>query len=245
VEASVALARVAAEEGTTVLAATPHIRDDYPFPLGAVEQRATEVREALLRARVDLELVTGGEVAITKCLDLDDEALRALCLGSGPYLLVETPFTYAPQLLEKVLGDLQARGFRPILAHPERSPAFLHDLARLQRLVESGVLCSITALSMTGAFGGTVRDFTALLFACGLVHDVASDAHEARGRAPGLYGGFEELDSELPGLAEQADWFTTEAPSAILAGEELPAAPEPPERAKRGLRKLLRAASGS
>jgi protein-tyrosine phosphatase len=238
-DASVALGRAAADRGTKMLAATPHIREDHVFPLGAIEERAAVVREALGRAGVELELVTGGEVALTKVVDLDDETLRSLCLGSGPYMLVETPYTYAPEILERVLVDLQERGFRPILAHPERSPAFLHDLARLQRLAEQGVLCSVTALSMRGAFGGAVRDFTVQLFSNGLVHDVASDAHNESGRPPGLREGFYDMDAELPGLADQADWFTVEAPAAILAGEDLPAAPQPPARAKRGIRKLL------
>ena len=63
--------------------------------------------------------------------------------------------------------DLLARGHRVLLAHPERCPAFQRDPARLERLVDAGVLVQITAGSMTGGFGSTVRRFTATLLRTG------------------------------------------------------------------------------
>ena len=219
-----ALARVAAERGTSTLVATPHIRDDYPFDLEEIPWRAEALRTALADAGVELEVQTAGEVAITKTLELSNEALSELCLGAGSYLLVETPYTHAPELLENALFDLQTRGFRPVLAHPERGPSFLSDLPRLSRIVEHGVLCSVTAMSMTGGFGSAVRRFALELFSQGLVHDVASDAHDAERRSPGLGVGFERLDSDL---ADLVDWFTDLAPAAILAGADVPAPPIP------------------
>ena len=238
-EGALALARLAAQLGTETIVATPHIRDDHPFPIAQIDERARALRSALSEAQIDLEIETGEEVAISKASELTTEALAGLCLGSGNYVLVESPYTFAPQLLEKVLFDLQSRGFRPILAHPERSPSFLSDLPRLERIVEHGVLCSVTALSMAGGFGETVRQFTVRLFSEGLVHDVASDAHDGQRRPPDLLEGFASLDQELPGLAEQAPFFTREAPLAVLLGQELPLPPDPPEPAARGLRRLL------
>jgi len=237
-EGSLALARAAAAAGTRTLVATPHIRDDHPFPIEAIDERVESVNTALTDAEIDLRVLAGAEVAISKVGEFDHATLQRLCLGAGPYILVESPYTKAPDLVERVLFDLQTRGFRPILAHPERSPSFLTDLERLRRLVESKVLCSITALSMVGAFGATPRSFALQLFADGLVHNVASDAHDPYRRPPGLRAGFERLDADLPGLAEQSDWFTREAPRAIVAGEDLPPAPSPPRLGSRWRRRL-------
>jgi protein-tyrosine phosphatase len=242
--AAVALAKLASERGTRTMVATPHVRDDHLFPLETIAERAAELNAKLAEEGVDLEVATGGEVAVSKAAELDDEALASVCLGQGPYLLVESPYTHAPAVLERVVFDLQARGFRPILAHPERSPSFLSDFVRLTRLVEGGVLCSVTALSMAGAFGQTVRGFTARLFAAGLVHNVASDVHDRRRRPPGLGEGFERLDSQLPGLMDQMGWLTVEAPSAILAGEQLPGGPVPLRPARAGWRRLVGRHSG-
>jgi protein-tyrosine phosphatase len=155
-------------------------------------------------------------------------------------MLVETPYTHATSILEETLFDLQVRGFRPVLAHPERGPSFQQEPDRLAGIVERGVLCSVTASSMMGTFGGTVRRFTADLFSKGLVHNVASDAHDAVRRSIDLLGGFDALDREVPGLAQQASWFTVVATEAILKGGAVPALPELSAQPRRGWRRLLR-----
>src|SRR4051794_9929309 len=93
---SLDLARKAVAEGTTKIAATPHIRDDYPYPIRNIRRGVDDVNAALANEGLDLEVVGGAEVALSKIPELDDTTLRTLCLGEGPYLLVETPHTYAP-----------------------------------------------------------------------------------------------------------------------------------------------------
>jgi protein-tyrosine phosphatase len=238
-EAAVAMARVGEADGVTTIVATPHIRDDHPFDHGRIPGLVADVNAALAAAGVGVEVVAGGEVALTTTADLDADALRAYGLGGGPYLLVESPYTEVGDLVERQLFDVQMKGLKPVLAHPERSPSFLSDFERLRTLVEErGVLLSVTADSMAGRFGSTVQRFSAELFRAGLVHDVASDAHDDRKRAPRLRHGFEALDRDLPGIAAQTAWFTADAPAAMLAGSELPPRPDPPRAAGR-LRRLL------
>jgi hypothetical protein len=62
---------------------------------------------------------------------------------------------------------------------------------------------------------------------------VASDSHDIERRPPGLRKAFEIADEELPGLADQIDWYARDAPAAIIAGKRLPPRPEPPERRTR------------
>jgi len=90
----------------------------------------------------------------------------------------------------------------------------------LERLVSRGVLTSITAASLQGRFGETVRRFSLELVRDGLVHNVASDAHDALGRPPTVTA---ELESA--GLRELADWLTQAVPRAILADSEIPPRP--------------------
>ena len=238
VAAAVEMAQVAAADGVRTIVATPHIRDDHPFDHARIPALVEEVNAALRAAGLPVEVVAGGEVALTTTAALDAGGLRAFALGGGDHLLVESPYTDVGDLVERQLFDVQLKGFKPVLAHPERSPSFLSDIDRLRALVEErGVLCSITADSMAGRFGTTVSSFTAELFRAGLVHDVASDAHDARKRSPRLLHGFEALDRTLPGLAAQASWFTADAPGAMIAGAELPPRPDPPRAGR--LRRLL------
>ena len=197
------------------------------------------LRPALAAAEIPLEVLPGGEIAMWRLGDLDDAALRTLALGGGPYLLIESPFSPVVGAFEPLVLDLMMRGHRVLLAHPERCPAFQREPARLERLVEAGVLVQITAGSMTGAFGNTVRRFTAQLLRDGIAHVVSSDAHDAVKRPPGLTAGFADPGRELAGLEAQREWMTELAPRAILEGTPLP--PRPPLPRRGGLLSRLRA----
>lgn len=236
-DSSVALARLAAADGTRTIVATPHVREDYPFAIEEIAKRTDDVNRRLADEGVPLTVRAGAEVAISRLSELDDATLGRICLGDANAMLVESPYQQATDTLEDTLFNLQLRGYKPVLAHPERSPSFIASPDRLEKLVERGMLCSVTSASMAGRFGMTVQRFTRTLFERGLVHDVASDAHDIRRRAPGLTAGFRLLDRDVPGLLGQIEWFTEAAPAAILSGQALPERPALEPSPRRWLRR--------
>lgn len=243
VEGSIELARAALAQGTTTLVATPHVTWDLPGNDAARIAAGIAALEAeLQRANVDVALRAGGELAVTRAHELPDEELRALRLGGGDWLLVECPLGTAAPGLEGSLHALVARGHRIVLAHPERSPAFQRDPAMLRRLVGDGMVSSITAGSLLGAFGSTVKRFTLSLLEEDLVHNLTSDAHDAVRRPPAIGDALAAAEAELSGVGERAEWLTLSVPRAILDGGPIPEPPAPPpvHRRRRGL--LRRAA---
>lgn len=240
VAVALAMARMASDEGIHTIVATPHVSPRYPLDSVTIEDGVERLNAVIAEEDVPLSVRCGAELAATSLMDIDDEDLWRLALGGGDCLLVESPYVSQVPFFEQLIFDLQVRGFRPMLAHPERSPMFQRDPDRLSSLVGRGALCSITAGSMKGVFGETVRKFTLALLHEGLVHDVASDAHDQSRRPPGLRAGFLALDSELPGISAQMPWFTEECPAAIIAGLPLP--PRPPALTPRPSRwrRLLR-----
>jgi protein-tyrosine phosphatase len=186
-----------------------------------------------------LRVLPGAEIGWASASDLDDIQLARLSLGSGGRVLLESPYGKKPVDLEGIIAGLAARGFQAVLAHPERCPLFQRDPARLRKLVAGGTLCSITAGSMLGSFGDTVRTFTIEMLRDGLVHDVASDAHDHIHRPPALVDGFEDVKAELPGIERHAAWYTVTSPVAILAGNPIPKAPEISAPAPSRFKRLL------
>ena len=236
-EASIEMARAAERDGTRTIVASPHVSLSYDATPSAIAAGVAVLRGALSERAIDLEVASGAEVSLPRLSDLDDQTLHELCLGEGMYLLIESPYSSSP-FLEELLFDLRTRGFRPLLAHPERCPTFQRDRGLLERLVAQGMLCSVTAGSLTGGFGRTVQRFAHDLFRAGLVHDISSDAHNTDRRPPGLTTGLRALRSDLPELAGQADWYSREVPGAILRGEPVPS--RPPARAGRPSRQWRR-----
>jgi protein-tyrosine phosphatase len=242
VEQSIALAREAAAAGTRVLLATPHVSRRYANDPATIARLVGELNSRLAAEGVALQVLAGAEVAITPALEHEPAELQRFSLGGGPWLLVEPPIRAVATGLDMLILELQRRGHRILLAHPERCPAFQRDPEMLHSLVGQGVLTSITAGSLVGRFGGSVRRFALELVREGLVHNVASDAHDLRSRPPGMAAALERT-----GLGPLADWLTRAVPEAILGGEAIP--PQPavalpalePARRRRWSRRLMRA----
>lgn len=237
IEDSLLVARAAVAAGTSTIVATPHADSHYRVLAPARDAALATVRDAVAREGIPLEVLGGAEIALDLLPDLDDEARDALRLGGGPYLLLECPLTQAAGAFDEYLARLLSSGERIVLAHPERCPTFHRDPERLARLVHGGALTSVTAGAFAGRFGSIVRRFALGMVRDGLVHSVASDAHDDVRRPPGMR---DEL--EQAGLGSMASWLTQEVPAAILSGARIPVAPPAPELVpeRRGLRRLFR-----
>lgn len=216
---TISLARAAVEAGTTTVAATSHVGWDWPDnDAERLSRRREEVRKALDDEGIPLEVVSGAEVALTRAVDLDDAELQSLYLGDGPWLLLEPPTVPEAKGLIPMFEMVRARGHQIMIAHPERCPAFHHDRSTLESFVQKGMICSITARSLTGRFGKPVKRFAEAMLRGGLVHNIASDAHGVNRRTPNLLGEMRKASLN----EEQRERFGEASGRAILAGAPLP-----------------------
>jgi protein-tyrosine phosphatase len=223
--AALAMAAAAARAGTHTVVATPHRSARYPTEPDTIAAGVERLRALLEREAIELRLLPGAEVTIGEAAEADDATLRGLSLGGGPYLLIESPFEFAGLELERTLAALDARGWGVVLAHPERCPAFRDRPQRLRALVDSGVLCSVTAGALAGRFGEAPRWFGLELVRDGLAHSIDSDAHDAELRPPGLRAGLRAVTERLPALERLVPWLAEDVAAAVLAGEPAPARP--------------------
>lgn len=218
---SLGMARQAEFDGVREVCATPHIRHDHDVRIGELAQRVEALNAAFAGAECATRVLPGGEVAETIVEHLDDDELRTVSLGgSGRWILLEPAPGPLSDGLDAAVRRLRERGFRSLIAHPERHLG-ADMIERLVALVHDGALVQATAATLgdpvtaTGMFR---------LARAGVVHVLASDSHSSRfGRPVALADGLERLwEAEL--LAPHLDWIAWEAPSAIARGEDI----EPP-----------------
>ena len=211
------ICKAAAADGIEVLAATPHVRDDYPTTPEQMEQALAAVRAA---AGDVVRLVPGGEIDLAQLDRPHDELARFALAGNPAYLLVETPYAGWPLDLAEKLFRLLTRGVTPVLAHPERSPEVQVRPELLEPIVAGGTLVQVTAASIDGRGGRRARACAATLLERGFVHLLASDAHSAGLRAIGMSDAAAAIGDDA-----LAHWLTVGVPGSIVAHEPLPPRP--------------------
>jgi protein-tyrosine phosphatase len=106
------------------------------------------------------------------------------CPRWSGYLLLELDRWGGPDEAVHLVHEVTVAGWRPILAHPEMIPWL--DLDLLAHLVALGATSQVTAMSVTGDFCRRPMQDSLRMIEAGLVHFVASDAHDTRRRPPGL-----------------------------------------------------------
>jgi protein-tyrosine phosphatase len=236
IEGSIEFVRAAAAQGTTVLAATPHLRDDYPdIRVETLADDCARLNEQI-PAGVNMHVVPAAEVDVFWAQRASDEQLRLASFEQrGTDLLVETPYGPVPAGFEDLLFQISMRGYRILLAHPERNQSFQREPERLRRMVQRGILLQITVPSLLRRDKASrSRKLAIELVREGLAHNLASDSHSGGSfRPPALREGVRALSDIAPAYAE---WMVTEAPAAILEGSRLPSAPYDLTPPKRGLR---------
>lgn len=234
-DGSVALAQAASADGISSIVATPHVSWRYRNDAGTIAAAVQALGQELRQREVSIDVVKGAEIALDRIGEMDPESLGGLTLGTGPWLLVEPPFSPVAPALEAIVFGLMHKGHNVVIAHPERCPAFHRDPQLLESLVRAGALTSITAASLNGRFGSPARRFGWWLLEKQLTHNIASDAHDTVDRPPSL-----AAEIARAGIADLAEWMTVLVPAAILAGESIPPAPPMLLRSGRRAKSLLR-----
>jgi protein-tyrosine phosphatase len=194
-EAGLELCRSAAETGTSVLFATPHV---WPvLPLTSEREEAIQAAHAEMTpaaARFGLELQLGYE--LTPAESLLEEDPNRFRLGKLPAVLMEVPFHGSLKLAERLAEHIEAEGLVPVIAHPERSEAVLDDPGLAVAMRERGWLLQVNATSVVGYHGAEIETAAWRLIDKGDADLVASDGHRA-GRPPHLDEAFRAVEARL------------------------------------------------
>ncbi|QKG58977.1 capsular biosynthesis protein [Hymenobacter sp. BRD128] len=171
--------------GFTKLVMTPHIMGDF------YKNTPAGVRSALATLRVAAAEAGLADVALECAAEyyLDEWFGRKLAAGTElltfggeqRYLLIETSYLNEPLNLNGTIFDLQAAGYRPVLAHPERYVYFYSRFAEIEKLrQEHGVLLQLNLNSLAGYYSPAARHVAEKLIDGGLVDFVGTDTHHLR-----------------------------------------------------------------
>lgn len=171
--------------GFTKLVMTPHIMGDfYKNTPESVRAALATLRTAAAEAGLaDVALECAAEYYLDEWLGrkLADGTELLTFGGERCYLLLETSYLNEPLNLNGTIFDLQAAGYRPVLAHPERYVYFYQRFSEIEKLrQEHGVLLQLNLNSLAGYYSPAARHVAEKLIDGGLVDFVGTDTHHLR-----------------------------------------------------------------
>jgi protein-tyrosine phosphatase len=225
-ETSVAMAKIAADDGITHIVCSPHANGQYIYEPQLIAEKIRELQGILDREKIALTLGQGCDfhMSYDNIQEAKADPKRFSINGHG-YLLVEIPeYGLAPGLTE-IFYQLQLAGLTPILTHPERNPTLQMDQSRLVEWLRGGVLVQLTAGSVLGQMGKAAERMSHALLAKRWVHFLATDAHNTTSRPPRMQAAFDLVAKKYG--PEYARFLCLSNPLAAYMGKPMPQQAEP------------------
>ncbi len=241
-EDALEFARVAAADGVRTIVATPHYRDGF-FINGRTQVLAgvEALNLRLKEAGIAISVLPGAEVHISADIVERVKSGDAPTLAdNGRTVLFELSMTQYPVDLENVVFRMRLAGLQILFAHPERIRYFQDDIRRYEAVIRLGTYGQLTTGSVTGVFGDDIAEFSEELARKRLIHVVASDAHNTRGRPPVLTKALSKIAAWTGD--EHARRMVDDVPQSFLRGvdPDVPPPDESPVRRRSWASRLFR-----
>lgn len=217
---TLAMLQAAEADGTTRILATPHhIAGANSYTRQELLRRFEKTKRMAAEAGLAIRIDLGSELFLDDLIEKSVEDGDAPGLAGTPYLLLEFSMHRTTPYAEGVLSRLVRRGYRPVVAHPERCRQLRSDSGLFSRLRAMGCLFQVNAGTLLGREGIEAEAFVRRMLEEDAVHFVASDCHSPRWRPPGLTEAYERT-KELAGAAAADRIFYTN-PATMLDTKSL------------------------
>ena len=177
-DTSIALLLKMASFGIKNFITTPHVLGSvYPNSSEVIKQKLAAVKKELEKREIkDISIQAAAEYM----LDGEFSALldqKDILVLKDNYILVEMSYFSAPINLYELLFKIQLKGYKPVLAHPERYNFYHTDFKSYYKLKQAGCLFQLNLLSLTDQYGKGVQKTSEKLLKENLYDFVGTDTH--------------------------------------------------------------------
>lgn len=166
--------------GINRIICTPHItQDTFENTPEIISAAFAQLKDAVDKAGTDVRLEYSAEHRLDPFFlsELEKGHIRPM---PNDYLLVENSFVQEMWQLDQLLFDLALKGYKPILAHPERYHYYITNHDRYKQLHNARILFQVNLLSLAGYYGKEQKQTAEWLIANGMVSFLGSDMHGVR-----------------------------------------------------------------
>jgi protein-tyrosine phosphatase len=181
-DASIDLIKKMSFYGIKSFITTPHILGDvYPNTPKIIKSKLKTVKDELLKRNItDISIDAAAEYMIDEQFSAIIEKNEELLTLKNNHVLVEMSYFSPPINLYEVLFQLQLKGYKPVLAHPERYNYYHTDFKSYYKLKQAGCLFQLNLLSLTDHYGKGVQKTAEKILKENLYDFVGTDTHHQR-----------------------------------------------------------------
>ncbi|MFK3936072.1 tyrosine-protein phosphatase [Alkalihalobacillus sp. NPDC078783] len=182
------------ESGVKTLIAAPTFRlhQDTITP-SEIRERTIQLNHVAKEQKLAIRVVSGQSIQLDDDLSIAYEEGSILTLNDTQYMLITLGGERLHPRISDILYNLQLKGVKPILAHPERHKEIIEQPDLLYKLVKGGALAQMNASSFTGRVSGYTRKFSEQLIANRLVHFLMSSSLQSKTRSSDFTKAFDTL----------------------------------------------------
>jgi len=164
--------------GYTKIITTPHVMSDSYRNTSEIILAA---RDNVIRYLQEQQIDIAFEAAAEYYLDEDlfsklEDKVPLLTFGKN-YLLFETNFLIEPLNLKEFIFLATTRGYKPVLAHPERYLYLQQNLEKAEDILNRGVLFQANISSYTGYYSKQAQHTVNRLTEKKMIHMLGTDCH--------------------------------------------------------------------
>ena len=179
IEESIEILKQASRNNVKEIILTPHyiLGSDYNSRYKDNINLLNELKDTLKKENIDINLYLGNEVFVeNNMIDLiNNEDITTL--NNTRYLLFELPLNNTYNGLNDLLFELNIKGYKPIIAHPERYSFLKENPSLIEELVDKGALFQSNIGSFLGMYGKKTQDLAFLLLRHNVISFIGSDIH--------------------------------------------------------------------
>ena len=158
---------------------TPHIMfDGYKNTPKNILEGLEALRLAAREEHIDIEIDAAAEYYLDD--GFYDKLSAEEILSVGDYLLVETSYVSKPLQFDEMIFEIQAAGFKPLLAHPERYRYIKDPEKEYKAMREKGIYFQVNINSFSGHYGREAKSKADFLNEARMIDFLGSDIHRMK-----------------------------------------------------------------
>jgi tyrosine-protein phosphatase YwqE len=174
---SLFLIREMKQLGYQKLITTPHISSDlYKNNPEIIQKGLLALQNRLKQEKIDIIIEAAAEYLIDDGFEslLNNNNLTTF---SNKFLLIELPYFHLPPNLYDITFELQIKGYKIMLAHPERYLYWFNNMSKYEELKDRGVYFQLNMISLTGHYSQEVKKMAEKLIDARMIDFLGSDLH--------------------------------------------------------------------